>query len=310
MSALSWGGRIENLSPINDADRIVRADVDCGPGGRWSGVVRKDDFKVNDSCLVILADAIVPDEPMFAFLKDKRIKMMRLRGCPSEVLIIKEPSIFGESYDQALKVTKYEKPLPAGGNQVGSFPSNIPKTDEPNFQIVPQMVEALEGMEYYATVKYDGSSHTVFYTDGKPRICSRNWEVERNEIIEKYKFRNLDIGRPLAIQFELIGPGVQGNPLGLEDKEIRVFSIYDIENHTYLGFNALVTYCDLWGLPMVEVVKRGYWNRKSDDEIRDMAKGTYPNGKPREGIVIRPTAVTRVGQRFLSFKIINLDYES
>ena len=50
----------------------------------------------------------------------------------------------------------------------------IPKTDEPNFHAVPEMVEALVGQPFYATVKADGSSGTVFWDDdGVVRGCSR-----------------------------------------------------------------------------------------------------------------------------------------
>ena len=31
---MAWGGRIETVSPIAGADRIQRADVICGKGGR------------------------------------------------------------------------------------------------------------------------------------------------------------------------------------------------------------------------------------------------------------------------------------
>ena len=67
---------IRELHPIKGADRIERAVIDG-----WDVVVKKDEFKVGDPCVYVECDSILPvDNPNFAFLEGKRIKIKRLRG--------------------------------------------------------------------------------------------------------------------------------------------------------------------------------------------------------------------------------------
>ena len=35
-------GKVLSIKPIEGADRIQQASVDCGPSGTWSGVVGKE----------------------------------------------------------------------------------------------------------------------------------------------------------------------------------------------------------------------------------------------------------------------------
>ena len=41
-------------------------------------------------------------------------------------------------------------------------------------------------------------------------------------------------GRNLAIQGEIIGEGIQGNPYKLRGQQFRVFNIFDIDTYQYL----------------------------------------------------------------------------
>ena len=68
---MAWVGRIQGLSPIAKADRIMRAEVVCGKGGRWSGVVRKGEVQEGDQVVVFLPDSIVPDIPALAFMESR-----------------------------------------------------------------------------------------------------------------------------------------------------------------------------------------------------------------------------------------------
>ena len=45
---MAWVGKVLEISPIPDADRIQRAEVVCGKGGKWCGVVRKGDVEEGD----------------------------------------------------------------------------------------------------------------------------------------------------------------------------------------------------------------------------------------------------------------------
>lgn len=166
-AAMAVIGRIVETASIEGADRIQQAVVVCGASGKWTGAVGKD-MAVGDTVTVFLQDAVLPPDPRWAFMEKHhwRVRMARFKGVPSECVIIPgAPDMpAGTDLTEALGVTKYEKPIPAAmsGDAVGAFPSFIPKTDEPNFQTVPEMVEYLAEGNWYAAEKADGSSTTAW----------------------------------------------------------------------------------------------------------------------------------------------------
>ena len=327
---LAFIGRIESLSAVENSDNLNSAVVVCGPGGKWTGVVRKNEFKVGNICEVYLQDSILPsDDPRFAFMeKNKfRIKMQRFRGAPSEVLIMPISDIIadvGMDITELTRVEKYNKPVPASiaGDTKGTFPSFIPKTDEPNFQGVSEMVEALRGKLFYSSTKCDGSSGTIYWNNGEFGCCSRNLELKETpnsaiwQIAREFDLENKMYGSNIAFQFEVVGPNVQKNPMGLSKIEPRLFNVYRINEHCYLNAEAMFETAKNFGFPTVEIID---WNKlfefNSDEELRKYAEGLYPNGKQREGIVIRPMNeeyvwIKKEGHKCrLSFKVINLLYK-
>jgi len=320
-------GEIISISDIENADFIQHAIVVCGEGGRWSGIIRKGEFVVGDLCEVYLQDSLLPRIERYAFLeKNKyRIKMMRMRGIPSEVLIMPlsvDEKEIGEDITEGLNVEKYVKEIPAvlSGLAKGNFPSFIPKTDEPNFQSVPKMIEELNGKNCYVTLKNDGSSCTVYNKDGEFSVCSRNLEMKENEknafwqVANKYNLREVLKDKNIAIQFELVGPGVQKNPMGLKELDGRLFNIYDIDTHAYMDSYAVKKFSEDYKFPMVEIIS---WDEifvyEDDEQLRKMAEIKYQNGSQGEGIVIRPMEETHIifkrHPTRLSFKVINLLYK-
>ena len=127
----------------------------------------------------------------------------------------------GTNISDVVGVKKYIKQLPANlsGLAVGGFPTHLmPKTDEPNFQTVGHMIEKLQGHKYYSTVKCDGSSGTIYRKDDWFGCCSRNLEFKESEttivwkIANDYNLKEL-LPNNMAIQFEMVGPGIQKNHL-------------------------------------------------------------------------------------------------
>jgi RNA ligase (TIGR02306 family) len=328
---LAWCGKIIEINPIPGADLIEAATVVCGPGGRWQGVVKKGDFAENDFCEVYVQDALLPQIERFAFMEPRgwRIRMMRLKGVPSECLIMSweqdfEP-VIGDNITERVGVTKYEREvsLSLAGDQAGPFPGFIPKTDEPNFQGVTHLVNALYGREWYATLKYDGSSGTAYWKDGELHMCSRNHEMKDKpgtavwELARKYNLAGVlekwaSLGINLAVQFEMVGPKIQKNPLGLKETEIRIFNLYTWggPNAGYFGPDALTVFCDEHGLPMVDTVRQGEFFDLDSEALRKLAEQKYPNGRHAEGIVVRPRKEMRVLGERVSFKVINLLYRN
>jgi RNA ligase (TIGR02306 family) len=323
--SVAYIGKILSIDPIENADRIERAVVSCGPGGRWAGVVKKGDFSTYDLAEVYLQDAQLPETERFAFMEPRgyRVRMARLRGVPSECLImpLTVEGFEGDDISEVTGATKYEKQIPASmsGQAAGAFPIFIPKTDEVRFQIVQDMVEAMRRMvdgrhSWYATEKADGTSCTAYLKDGHLGVCSRNWELKDGEniywqMVRKYGIQDAleNLGVNAALQFEIVGPGIQKNPMGLKENEIRLFDLYNIDAGEYAsGWRSLGV---LRSLPIAPIVYMSYEPFPYDDELRELASGNYANGNPREGIVIRihPEPPLFEGLR-MSFKVFNLDY--
>jgi len=105
-----------------------------------------------------------------------------------------------------------------------------------------------EDHDWEVTEKLDGSSMTVYFYGGEFGVCSRNlelkddpsntyWKVAKElELPAKLEIISRNITHSgIAIQGELIGPGIQGNPYGLLGHEFRVYDIFDILDQAYLG---------------------------------------------------------------------------
>lgn len=313
-------GKITSLKPIPGADRIRHAEVDCGSSGKWSGVVGLD-IQLGELVTVFLQDAVLPaDNERWEFMSryNWRVRMARFKGVPSECVIIPgAPDLpVGTDLTQALGVTKYNKPLPPAlaGDAVGNFPGFIPKTDEPNFQTVDDVLTLIELSEWVATLKCDGTSCTAWNDDaGELHVASRNLELREFNAngagntywrtARQYDLSKLPAGH--AIQFEIVGPGIQSNPMGLTQVEARAFTLHQFAGDmkgrcTHAEMQAAA---DAIGMPVAKVLMHGELGCVlTADDLRGMADIKYDNGKPAEGIVIRAT------EGSWSTKVINLNY--
>ena len=319
MGKLAVVGEIIDIKAIDGAELIMQAVVFCGDAGQWSGVVGKD-VAVGEKVTVFLQDALLPPSERWTFMEKHkwRVRMARFKGVPSECLIVKGAPDMppGTDLAEALGVTKYEKPIPQGmqGDFVGAFPRKIPKTDEPNFQSVPDMVALMHTQPWYASQKADGTSCTVWNDENGMHVCSRNWELKeftatggQNVYWTAARKYGLDrLPRGLALQFEVVGLGVQGNPMGLTDLQARAFSLYDTVDNGYWPYSNLQQECVILGIPLAKVIgtDETLTEWQTSDGLRKLAEIKYANGKHGEGIVIRALDSS------WSFKVINLLYKN
>ncbi len=317
---LVYVGKIIALEPIEGADFIVSATVVCGEGGKWKGIVKKDQFEIGSLCDVYLPDALIPPNEGMKFMEATgwRVRMRRFKGAPSEVVIMPIPEPYrearsvGDDMTLFFGVTKYHKPIPAHlqGLAKGEFPSFIPKTDELNYQRYPELVESLVGKPWYMSEKADGSSTTAFRYKGEFGVCSRNLELVRNpdngywKVAEKYQVEE-KLPEGIAIQWETCGPGIQSNPMGLKEIDGFMFSAYNILLKRYLNFTEFRRLSMEIGFPTVRLIEWGYSFIPYGIETR--GEGVYSNGKQREGVVIR--SQENHGHAPISFKVINLEFE-
>jgi RNA ligase (TIGR02306 family) len=260
---------ITYIKPIEGADAIECAII----GGGWPVVIKKGEFKVGDSGVYFEVDSFLPaDDVRFEFLlKNKiswsgkegiRIRTIRLRGQLSQGLIM-PISLFPEieriltetftpiedmDFSTVLGVDKWEPILPAclAGQVKGMFPGFIPKTDQERVQnLVREVLTDNINSEFEVTVKLDGSSGTFYFRDGEVGVCSRNLELKVNEdnagntMIRLFSQTGLEdalraIGKNMAVQAEVMGPGIQGNREQLNEANLFVFDVYDINNRCFL----------------------------------------------------------------------------
>jgi len=107
--------QIEWIKDIPGADKIEL----CGILGWQCVIAKKDNFKIGDFVVYIEVDSIVPEDPMFEFLRDRkfRVKTIKLRGVlsqglvtPISVLPSKIKISLGLDVSDILKITKYLSP--------------------------------------------------------------------------------------------------------------------------------------------------------------------------------------------------------
>lgn len=334
---------IEKIDPIQGADMIELATV-LG----WHVIVRKGEYIPGDRVVYVEIDSVLPERPEFEFLRDRcfinkhgfrgfRIRTLKMRGVVSQGIIFPMSILpdscyeLGEDVTAVLGVQKYEipdtiiQPKCSGFRKRGNFPRFIPKTDEIRIQSVPQVLERHRGKHFYATEKFDGTSMTV-YRDAETglHVCSRNfdlvpddvhkyngtayWDVAKRDKLEDL----LKVLGNVALQGELIGPGIQENRYGLTDHKYLVFNVWDIDNQQYFERDVMEDMIDGLGLSRDFIVPRVYdfTLDHTVDDIIEMSRGRSTIADvPREGIVVRPWEEQRdpdLGR--LSFKAINPDF--
>lgn len=226
------------------------------------------------------------------------------------------------------------------------FPEFIPKTDQERIQNISQhkITELFTSNEKFeVTRKYNGSSITIFTKEisgtflervkdsvssffgvkvnkrFRVGVCSRNLELDLRNTDNKYintamstglavGIRKLseNLGKELAVQGELCGPGVQGNYYDLDSLTIYVFDIYDISERKYLlPADRTGTFSELQNTYNV-TAKHAYvefsdFRLPSDDRSVLIALGEYSlhNRKENEGLVFKSC------ERDFSFKCIS-----
>jgi RNA ligase (TIGR02306 family) len=333
---------IAEVAPIEGADKIEKVRI-LG----WCVVVLKGDFNVGDRCVYYEIDSYLPIESRYEFLRKSsyklikdtgeegfRLKTIRMRGQISQGLVM--PVRHFASYDcvyfgevgtdvtECLGVKKYEAPIPAclSGEVKGAMPSIIPKTDEIRVQSIPEILAELKGKPFYITEKMDGSSGTFYHIDGVFGVCGRNWEyregnnsfwqlAKKHDLEKKLALVVKAYGFNIAVQGEVCGPGIQKNRIGLKTVTFYVFTIYNIDTGVRIGYYEMSNICKDLGVDMVPVLEYDtQFPEYTVDDMLEMAKGKYPSGKDREGIVIRSfePMYSQILNGPMSFKTINNDY--
>lgn len=268
-----------------------------------------------------------------------RIRTMKLRGVLSQGLVMPFsafPEIGdaadGDDVTAALKVRHYDELAaamqaiiaPGMGNlqQKGPFPSCVPKTDEERIQNLPDWPLELRNVIWEVSTKVDGASSTMAWAyEYRPEdpffLCSRNFELNPEadnayaEMARKFSVREKleRLGRngtQLAIQGEIVGPGMNGNRDRLKERDFLVFRIWDIGKQEFLTAADRRRLCAELGLHHVPVLDSAATLAElgSVDEILRYAEGLTANGNEREGVVFKEVGTTHPR----SFKAVSNRY--
>jgi tRNA-binding EMAP/Myf-like protein len=195
----------------------------------------------------------------------------------------------------------------------GNFPIElINKTDETQVQSLNYVYDEWKGKRVYSTVKVDGSSLTVIIHKGRFIVASRNVRLfEANIKVAAAKLNPNTADKcgdvwtkavaladlpakfkpsgftEFALQAEICGPGIQKNRLGLKEIQTFVFNMYDVAKKAYYTWDFIERVCEAFDLQTVPFIEKRVFDFENLDDLRKYAVGSYENGHPREGVVIR-----------------------
>jgi len=321
--------KILNKESIEGAERIELYTV-----YGWKVVGQKDEFQEGDLCVYVVIDSVFPDNfKKTQFLEGKPLKTRLMRGVYSQGLIFPvswlheergiDISLLREDDDvtSVIGIKKWvtrDEMSQYVDTSKNSFPSCVPKTDEPRIQNNPKLLKTLIGNEIVITRKEDGCSATYIY-DAKEKefkVCSRNCVVQPDKldksVIHYFNVSNsFDIekkmeqyGKSLAIQGEIVGPSINGNKLKLSKLDFRVFNIYDIEKQVYISTTDMIQLCNEFGFNTVPILYIGSTDARTET-VQTMLSYVetieYNKDCPAEGIVVR----TNNCSPRTSFKVIS-----
>lgn len=252
---LVYISKMDKILPIKNADNI-----EFGIVGGWQVVIKKESIKEGDSVIFFEIDSFLPIEPQYEFLRASSYKVMytgqegfhlktvTLKGVVSQGLCLplsgypefKDKKV-GEDLTDLLNVTKFEVNRLDAYELKGDFPSLIEKSDQMRIQGLLNYFEDYQDVEFEETMKLDGQSVTLFHFENEIGICGRNAEFKQIITVPQWKLtleKGLDVALrelklDVGLQFEFMGPKIQGNREKLTELDLFLYNIWDIKNSRF-----------------------------------------------------------------------------
>lgn len=306
----------------------------------YKAIVKRDQWKVGDLCVLIEPDSVLPDKPWAAFYRAKssRVKAIKLRGVFSFGIVeslenLGVPDWYdgpidhkpGDDLTEFLEITKYETPAPQDLAASGPYGFGIPRTDESRWQSLDDLPY---GQKVDVSVKLDGQSWSALchlnhvspgVLDATRAIGGRSFLYKldsdnaytRNEraygVLDKLEAFCRRHETSLCLRGEQYGHGIQKgahNPHSKLPLGLALFSTWLIDERRYARKGDRFYIFDIaaeLGLPTVPIIER-------DVELTPALIRRYSeeletiNGQPFEGVVVNHANG--------SFKIISLAYDT
>lgn len=142
---------------------------------------------------------------------------------------------------------------------------------------------------------------TVYIHEGKIGVCSRNWDLDDTEDNLYWKvFHKCEMNRiscspihNIALQGELVGPGVNHNRAKLTEHDFYLFDIYLIDERRYMTPQERLYFfkyiCDDCGMNIKHVPIIACYSEMLDKENALKFAEHLFNNEEAEGIVLKST---------------------
>jgi RNA ligase (TIGR02306 family) len=339
---------VQHIRPIAQADKLETLVING-----WQVAAPKGLFEVGQQVIFIETDSLLDTtKPQFAFLDGQNtktcvdengvkhtgsvLKTRKLRGFYSQGLVLPIsdfddelasilPCDNGTDVSKMLGIYEYEPPLPfSRGEIIGKFDSTYaPKTDAERLQNLSEYWDEIRTLSVEPSVKVDGASTTIVRDNhGDIHVYSRNWELSDQsmayQVAKKQDFFDY-LENGMAVQAELVGPGIQGNRLELPKVKLLVFDVW---------FNHWKLWYDIWpwrfkhGAAVRQLGPEWLLKPTLEESLAmvDGLRGYTWFDHPEEGIVyhvveginegfagVSPELVDALGGS-MNFKILNREY--
>lgn len=156
-----------------------------------------------------------------------------------------ETRAYEADFSELLGIKKWEPQIAPElvGQVKGYFPGFITRTDQERCQnIVDEIFVENTNSRYEVSLKLDGTSVTYYYMHGEVGVCSRNLELKLNDansnntLIRMFEDSGIraaleKLGCNVAIQGELMGPGIQNNREKLKAPRFFIFEAQNLDTH-------------------------------------------------------------------------------
>ena len=326
---------VNGVYPIEGADKICQYGING-----WRVVDQVGKYQVGDKVVFCEVDSFIPSTiapfltkaghfpKVFNGVEGEKLRTIRLRKALSQGLILPRTVLdvtqdgityesladVGDDISEILGIQKWEAPPEfSSADARGSFPSFIIKTDQERVQnCYNDVAQWFDNVTWEETEKCEGSSMTVYFRDGDFGVCSRNLDLKESEDNTFWKMAlELDLknkltvlGKNIAIQGELCGPGIQDNIYNLKKHMFFVFDVFDINKFEYYTPAARRELTALLGLTDAPVyAKERVLSGMTRDQLLAHADGQSVLGTVgclREGVVYKANSEKRI-----SFKCVS-----
>ena len=297
--------KIEQVEKHPDADTLSI----CKVYGGYPCIFRTGDYEEGDTAIYVPVDSIVNlEEERFSFLKNARIKAIRLRGVYSMGLLVPNTEGFelGEDVTEKLGITRWQPKMSVqrrGNSQAEPDPGYMIHYDLDGLLRYKDYFK--DGEEVVMTEKLEGENARFLYHSGDERLYVAShgrykkldednpdqwWQTAiRYELDQK-----LHLFPDIAVYGEIYGHNSKF-PYGhnaKDDISLAVFDLLDVKTRQWYDYDDLVRVTKEIGLPLVNELYRGPWKSSwTVDDLMEWADGpsTMPNTDHiREGMVVRP----------------------